>query len=59
MKKTKVAAKSSKTKAKATRSKKMSHAEHAHMVAVEHDFIIIAGGGLVVLLLTVFLFLFQ
>jgi hypothetical protein len=56
MKKTKVAPKSSKTKAK---SKRTSNTDHAHIVAVEHDFIIIAGGGLVVLLLTVFLFLFQ
>lgn len=47
------------TKKRSRSSGKLSHKEHAQIVAVEHDFIIIAGGGLVVLLLTVFLFLFQ
>lgn len=52
MKKTKV--KSSKVKSSRTKSKKVSGVA---LYASEHDFIIIAGGGLVVLMLTVFLFL--
>lgn len=47
--------KSAKTsKAKTTKRK---GAIHTALYATEHDFIIIAGGGLVVLMLTVFLFL--
>lgn len=40
------------TKSTAKKSKKLTS-----LYATEHDFIIIAGGGLVVLMLTVFLFL--
>jgi hypothetical protein len=53
MKKTvKKTAKSTKTTVKRKSAKKL----HG-LYATEHDFIIIAGGGLVVLMLTVFLFL--
>ena len=53
MKKTKVKA-TKPTKSSRTKSKKTSGVA---LYASEHDFIIIAGGGLVVLMLTVFLFL--
>jgi len=52
MKKSKVSTKS--TKAKTSRSPKRST---RGVQATEHDFIIIIGGGLVVLMLTIFLFL--
>ncbi len=52
MKKRKVAAKSTKAKT----SSKSKRTIGTALYATEHDFIIIAGGGLVVLMLTVFLF---
>lgn len=56
MKKSKVTTKRTKSKVSTTRTKRTSNAGH---YVVEHDFIIIVGGGLIVLMLTVFLFLFQ
>ncbi len=53
MKKTKIKA-SKVTKTKATKRKSTIGTA---LYATEHDFIIIAGGGLVVLMLTVFLFI--
>ncbi|MBA3724048.1 MAG: hypothetical protein H0W89_04120 [Candidatus Levybacteria bacterium] len=53
MKKTKIKA-SKVTKARATKRKSSIGTA---LYATEHDFIIIAGGGLVVLMLTVFLFI--
>lgn len=52
MKKTKVAPKATKSKT----AKKTVRRSNAGVYATEHDFIIIVGGGLVVLMLTVFLF---
>ncbi len=49
--KRKVARKNTKSKASVSRKKKVSNG----LYATEHDFIIIVGGGLVVLLLTVFM----
>lgn len=55
MAKRKTATKSTKAK---SASKKRGGITNG-LYATEHDFIIIIGGGLVVVMLTVFLFLFQ
>jgi hypothetical protein len=50
--------KKTKTAKKTTRSANKGVIGSA-LYATEHDFLVIAGGGLVVLALTIFLFLFQ